>query len=136
MISVAFSTLVIEPMCITVSGVTPTLVVTLVTPAAATSHWPARNTAALAPGTLCFLIDDPRRLARSPAVERPDTAGNACPSAAAGSSKRETAATPPTAPKLRKRSRLFIVISPRVMLLRVAGNRRRVSHAVTREWVG
>ena len=39
-------------MCITVSAVTPTPVVTLVTPAAATSHWPARNTAALAPGTL------------------------------------------------------------------------------------
>src|SRR5215208_7231579 len=95
-------------MCITVSGVTSTPVVTLVTPAAATSHWPARNTAALAPGTLCFWIDAASRLARLSVVERPDTAGDDCPPATAGSSTRPTAVAAPTVPKVRKRSRLFI----------------------------
>jgi hypothetical protein len=73
-----------------------------VTAAAAISQWPARNTAALTPGTLCFWIDAASRLARLSVVERPDTAGNGCPPAAAGSSKRPTAVTAPTAPKVRK----------------------------------
>ena len=76
--SVAVSTLVIEPMCITVSAVTSTPVVTLVTPVAAISHWPSRNTAALAPGTLCFWIDAPSRLVRLPLVVRSGAAGADC----------------------------------------------------------
>jgi len=40
-----------------------------------------------------------------------DDAGNDCPPAVAGFSTRPTAVTAPTPPKLRKRSRLFIIIS-------------------------
>src|SRR6185295_12912473 len=86
-------------------------VVRLATPAAATSHWPWRNTAALAPGTLCFRIDAARRLARLSVAEGPDTAGDGCPPAAAGSDERPTLVTAPIAPRVRKRSRLFIIES-------------------------
>ena len=123
---VAFSTFVIDPMCITVSAVTFTPVVTLVTPAAAISHWPSRHTAALAPGTLCFWIDAASWLARSSVIEPPDPLRNDCPPAAAGSARRPTAVAAPTAPKVRKRSRLFIIKSfPTLAGGRCSDNSRR-----------
>lgn len=63
--------LVIEPMCITVSGVTATPVAAFTTPAAAVSSIPFWKTAALAPGTWYLASAASRRACSSPAAAGP-----------------------------------------------------------------